>query len=287
MAERLADVVAQVQNVRQLESVVTAMRGIAASRAQQGRSLLAGIEAYTQVISGAISQALSLMPSDGRAMALSRHVRRGLIVFCAEQGFAGAFSERVLDAVKSDAAGASVFLIGTRGFAVAEERDIRPAWNAPMATSAGGIPGIANRIADALYEHVASGSVTEVDVAFSHARAGGGIEIDRHSLLPIDLTRFPRAVRNHPPLTTLAPSTLLERLVAEYVYAQLCKAAMHAFAAENEARMMAMAAARTNIESKLGWLLQREHKLRQEEITTEIVELAAGAEALTPDHRRA
>jgi hypothetical protein len=42
MAERLADVVAQIQNVRQLEAVVTAMRGIAASRAQQGRSLLAG-----------------------------------------------------------------------------------------------------------------------------------------------------------------------------------------------------------------------------------------------------
>lgn len=35
MAERLADIVAQIQNVRQLEAVVTAMRGIAASRAQK------------------------------------------------------------------------------------------------------------------------------------------------------------------------------------------------------------------------------------------------------------
>jgi F-type H+-transporting ATPase subunit gamma len=74
---------------------------------------------------------------------------------------------------------------------------------------------------------------------------------------------------------------LLERLASEYVYAQLCEAAMYAFAAENEARMMAMAAARTNIESKLNGLSQREHQLRQEEITTEIVELAAGAEALS------
>jgi alternate F1F0 ATPase F1 subunit epsilon len=72
---------------------------------------------------------------------------------------------------------------------------------------------------------------------------------------------------------------VLERLASEYVYAQLCEAAMHAFAAENEARMIAMAAARTNIESKLSGLSQREHQLRQEEITTEIVELAAGAEA--------
>ena len=286
MAERLADVVAQIQNVRQLESVVTAMRGIAASRAQQGRSLLTGIEAYTRVISTAIGQALSLMPSDGPAPARSRQGRRGLIVFCAEQGFAGAFSERVLDATKSNLAGAAIFLIGTRGTAVAGERGVEPVWTAPMATSAGAIPSLANRIADALYERVANGSITEVDVAFSHARAGSGIQIDRHSLLPIDLARFPRPVRNHPPLTMLAPSALLERLAAEYVYAQLCEAAMHAFAAENEARMMAMAAARTNIESKLGGLSRREHQLRQEEITTEIVELAAGAEALMPARQR-
>ena len=37
MAERLADIVTQIQNMRQLEAVVTAMRGIAASRAQQAR----------------------------------------------------------------------------------------------------------------------------------------------------------------------------------------------------------------------------------------------------------
>jgi len=40
-----------------------------------------------------------------------------------------------------------------------------------------------------------------------------------------------------------------------------------------------MASAKTNIESKLGRLSQRERRLRQEEITSEIVELAAGAEA--------
>jgi hypothetical protein len=82
-------------------------------------------------------------------------------------------------------------------------------------------------------------------------------------------------------LTTLAPSLLLERLATEYVYAQLCEAAIHAFAAENEARMMAMASAKTNIESKLAGLSQRGHQLRQEETTTEIVELAAGAEELS------
>lgn len=44
--------------------------------------------------------------------------------------------------------------------------------------------------------------------------------------------------------------------------------------------MIAMVAAKNNTETKLAALLQRERQLRQEEITTEIVELAAGAEAL-------
>jgi F-type H+-transporting ATPase subunit gamma len=48
--------------------------------------------------------------------------------------------------------------------------------------------------------------------------------------------------------------------------------------------MMAMASAKTNIETKLGTLLRRERQLRQEEITTEIVELAAGAEASQSSH---
>jgi len=282
MAERLCDLVAQIESVGQLEAVVTAMRGIAASRAQQARSALAGIEAYAEVVSGAIGQAVSLMPVDGPPPASSRRRRRGLILFCAEQGFAGAFSERVLDVVTGDLEGAAVFLVGTRGAAVAEERGIRPAWKAPMATQMGAIESFANNLADALYERVAGGTVANVDVVFSRPHSGHGIEIDRHSLLPVDLSRFARPVQNQPPLITLAPWVLLERLASEYVYAQLLEAATHAFAAENEARMMAMAAAKDNIASKLAGLSQREHQLRQEEITTEIVELATGAEALRP-----
>jgi F-type H+-transporting ATPase subunit gamma len=54
---------------------------------------------------------------------------------------------------------------------------------------------------------------------------------------------------------------------------------MHAFVAENEARMIAMRAAQSNTEAKLDALVRREQRLRQEGITTEIVELTAGAEA--------
>ena len=285
MAERLADIVTQIENVRQLDAVVTAMRGIAASRAQKSRSLLAGIDAYNNVISRAIGQALSLLPMDIATAPQLRRGRTGLILFCAEQGFAGAFSERVLDAVTGDIGGATSFLVGTRGAVVANERGIKPAWSAPMATHVEAIPGFANRLADALYDYVAGGTIAKVDIVFSRSVSGSGIHIDRHSLLPIDFGRFSRPVEKQAPLTTLAPQLLLERFAAEYVYAQLCEAAMHAFEAENEARMMAMASAKTNVQTKLAVLSQRERQLRQQEITTEIVELAAGAEASQSSRR--
>lgn len=284
MAERLSDIVTQIQNVHQLEAVVTAMRGIAASRAQKARSLLAGVEAYSDVISHAIGQALSLLPSDTPTPPPRGRSRRVLILFCAEQGFAGAFSERVLEAAAADLDHAEAFVIGTRGATIAKERGLEPPWSEPMAAHADAIPSFANRLADDLYGHIATGAVSEVEIIFSQSVTSSGAQIERHSLLPIDYERFGRPQQTQAPLISLPPNILLERLAEEYVYAQLCTAALHAFAAENEARMMAMLAARTNIENKLASLSQRERQLRQEEITTEIVELAAGAEASTEEH---
>jgi F-type H+-transporting ATPase subunit gamma len=279
MAERLADVVAQIKNVHQLEAVVAAMRGIAASRAQKGRSLLAGIEAYSDVVSRAIGQALSLLPTQMTLESPRYHARLGLILFCAEQGFAGGFSERVLDAASSDLDGSAKFIVGTRGTLVASERGIEPTWSTPMASHVDAVLDLANRLADALYGYIAAGTITKVDILFSRSVSGSGIVIDRHSLVPIDFGRFAAPVAEQVPLTTLSPLVLVERLAAEYVFAQLCQAAMHAYEAENEARMLTMASAKTNIERKVTELTQRERQLRQEEITTEIVELAAGAQA--------
>lgn len=278
MAERVSDVVTQIQNVRQLNAVVTAMRGIAAARAQSGRSLIAGVEAYTDVISRAIGEALALLPTTFAAMPAPAQAKRGLILFCAEQGFAGAFSEHVCEAAGDDLKGATSLIVGTRGAVVAGERGIKPDWSAAMVTRVEGIPSFANQLAEVLYAYIARGAIATVDILFSRS-ISGGIRVDRHSLLPIDFGRFSRPIETRVPLIALAPDLLLERLAAEYVYAQLCEAAMHAFVAENEARMTAMMAAKNNTETKLTVLLQRERQLRQEEITTEIVELAAGAEA--------
>ena len=89
-----------------------------------------------------------------------------------------------------------------------------------------------------------------------------------------------------PRLTTLPLDQLLAQVAEEYVFSELCEAVMLSFAAENEARMRAMIAARTNVERKLDELTASYRNLRQEEITAEIIELSAGTLAST-DSRRA
>ena len=279
MAERLADLAGQIESVRQLEAVVTAMRGISASRAQSGRALLPGIDAYTRVVSRAIGEALSLLPHDGAPAARDRDARRGLIMFCAEQGFVGAFSERVLDRAASEPPGTTLLLVGTRGITLARERGMAPAWTSPMATSANAVPDLASRLIETLYERISSDGLAHIDLVYSRTVDTGGIEIERRSLLPLDYRQFKRPIERRVPLTNLAPAVLLERLASEYIYAQLCQAAMLAFEAVNEARMVAMGSARTNIQNRLANLAQLERRLRQEEITAEILELATGAEA--------
>lgn len=279
MVERHADILAQIQNVHQLEAVVTAMRGIAAARAQKSRALLPGVDAHSSVISTAIGQALALLPPDG-STGPALGMRRGLVTFSAEQGFAGTFAERLLNAIAPEMAGSTVFLVGSRGLTLAEERGLSPAWSDAMPTNVDAMPSLANRLTEALYSHIAAGEIETVDLVYAQTGAGMDLRIEHHSLLPLDYKLFVRTTHSYPPRTTLAPDLLLERLSEEYVFAQLYKAAMHAYEAENEARMRAMALAKANIETKLDRLTQRERQLRQDEITEEIIELAAGAEVI-------
>jgi len=278
MRERFSDVNARIEGIRQLGAVVNAMRGIAAARAQQARSQLVAVDNYAATIALAIGRTLALLPAASPA-SLSRSARSALVLFCAEQGFAGAFSERVLDAVSADLSKSEIFLIGTRGRAVAEERRLAASWSSPMPSHSVAVPKLADRISEALYARIATGEINQLDAVFSQWEPGAGIHIERRRLFPLVLSRFPHSTDSNAPLLNLACDTLLLELTADYVFAQLCNTALHAFAAENEARMEAMTAAHSQIERQLSSLQATQRIVRQEEITAEIVELAAGETA--------
>lgn len=276
MSERVADITARIDNVAQLDAVVTAMRGIAATRAQQSRNLLAGIEAYAGTIADAIGRALAHLEAPP-ASARSGGGGAALILFAAEQGFAGVYNDLVLSAAGAEAAHAHLMIVGTRGAAIAAERGLAARWTTAQATQVGAVPAVANRLADALYGEIVSGRIARADVIHPAVDADRRLQVRRVALFPLDLEGFRRERAQPPPRLTLALDTLIERLVAEYIFARLSEAAMHAFAAENQARMEAMSAAGANIDRALAELRRRQNQVRQEEVTAEIVELAEGA----------
>jgi F-type H+-transporting ATPase subunit gamma len=284
MTERYAHLHARHHSASQLSNVVTAMRGIAAARAQQGRRQLDNVQAYADTVARAISQVLAIapaLPSDGR----ERHGRM-LLLICAEHGFAGAFSERILDAAGVASADDIRWVIGSRGGRLAHARGWLPAWSAPMVSQLGNAGGLADRVATELYRHLHAGDIRGFDVIHARPLAPEGYEVVRRALLPFDYARFSAAEAALPPLLNLPPKLLLERLAGEYLFAQLNEAIVQSYAAENAARLQTMTAARENIQRRLETLTREERLARQEEITAEIIELASGTEALRPRRRR-
>jgi F-type H+-transporting ATPase subunit gamma len=82
-----------------------------------------------------------------------------------------------------------------------------------------------------------------------------------------------------PPLHNLPAEVLLERLIADYVFALMTEAAVESLASENAARFAAMGSAHDNVSKKLEQLRQDARQARQSEITTELLDLVTGAEA--------
>ena len=280
MSGKLGEVESRIGTVHQLEAVITAMRGRAAARSREARSRLDGIRAYAAAISGAIGQALALVPEPDPQPRKSRSPQAHVVILLSsEQGFAGTFNERVLDAAEQHlkANGSELLIVGDRGAMVAAERGLVFAWSASMVAHAEEVPRLAGRITDALYSRLEQDQVARVTVIHAVPAPSASVEIVERTLLPFDFARFKVTPRSIPPITTLPVEQLIADLAEEYVYAQLCEEVMLSFAAENEARMVAMIAARNNVARKLDELVANFRRLRQEEITGEIIELSAGS----------
>src|SRR5690606_20453245 len=81
------------------------------------------------------------------------------------------------------------------------------------------------------------------------------------------------------------PSTtgILEELLPRYVEARIYSALLEASASEHAARQRAMKAATDNAEELKIKLTRTMNRARQDAITTEIMEIVGGAEALSQD----
>lgn len=275
----LEDIKNRIYNIEQIEGVIVAMRAMAAAHAREARRHLKAIRAHEETVARSMAEALSLMPGAESPATSDSGPGRLIIVVGAAQGFSGLYNDRIIDGALENETGdghAELLLIGQRCIAGFAERGRGPVWSANMVAHAAEVPSLASRIVDALFARVESAAVDRVDIIHADpATAATGLTV--RQLIPFDYSRVGVSERRNPPLTLIEPALLVARLVEEYVFAEICDALMLGFAAENEARMNAMTQARANVQ-RMGQDLHREYnQARQEETTTEIIELSASA----------
>jgi F-type H+-transporting ATPase subunit gamma len=276
---RLAQIQSQIAGMDELLDIVGAMRSLAGMRIQEAQRSLPAIRRYAEAMAGAIGAALRLMPEPPPEARAAR-ARRALVLCTAEHGFVGGFNERVAEAAGPLSPADSLFVLGSRGAVLFLERGPPPAWSAPMASRPAGALDTVRRLAAELYRGIAAGRISRVEILYARYRQGEAPRIERRLLLPLDLHALAADQAGSVPLHNLEPGALLEKLIAEYVFALLTEAAVESIASENAARFAAMESAHDNVGKKLDLLRRSARQARQSEITEELIDLVTGAEAL-------
>jgi F-type H+-transporting ATPase subunit gamma len=277
---RPEDVKRRLCNIQQIEDIVTAMRGLAAAHSLDAQRHVAAISAHEATVARAISQVLAYMQgshgADASTDAGGPHL---VVVIGAEQGFAGSYNENIVDAVLGGGGAnesTEFIVIGQRAIVDFDVRGLSPVWTGNMISQSEHAASLASNIVDAVFDRIRQAGVVRVTLAGTRpdARRAG---IEMKQLLPFDFSRFAQAASMQRPMFNVPPSQLLEDLVEEYVFAELCQAIILAFAAENDARMRAMTRARTNVDRIRQDLKLELNQSRQEQTTTEIIELSASS----------
>src|ERR1700756_5309271 len=146
MSGKLAEIESRSATARQLDTVIGAMRGIAAARSREAQRRLPGIRSSASTVGAAIGAALA--HASGEPARVLEHGARIVIALCAQQGFVGSFNEQIIDHALSrlTSAQCELLLVGTRGEIVATERRLPFAWSSPAASHADDVPSLASQI---------------------------------------------------------------------------------------------------------------------------------------------
>ncbi|MCE5972060.1 F0F1 ATP synthase subunit gamma [Sinirhodobacter sp. WL0062] len=271
---RPEDIKDHLANVQQIESIVGTLRALAAAHQLEAKAHLEAVRAHEATVAAALSTALgagAIWPEE------AEHAGHLSIVIGAAQGFCGAHSDHLAEAAQAEvASGAGLIVVGGRTEGMLADTPL--IWAAEMAAHAPQVPDLASRLADAVFEELAKKPGLRVRIVFADPdpeKPGPGT-ITRHSVFPLDPARFQPA-RAAAPLTSLPAGDLLGALIEEYVYSELCEALMLGFAAENAARAEAMARAQSNVRRIATDLRGDYQRARQEQMTTEIIELTTAA----------
>lgn len=287
--EALARRMATAEDVRDL---VRTMKSVAAVSIRQYERTAEALAAYHRPVELGLRALLREGPLPAAAAPRRGPTRTAVVVLGSDQGLCGTFNEQVVRRLERDVdAGTLVrgrfrlLAVGVRAVGRLEEVGLPPDHAVGMVASAQQLPALTEDLVLVLDGWQEQGRDLEVVVYGSRPSAVGPPSAHRQRLLPLAEERR-RELAEEPwpsrmvPRRTVDRSLLLGELIRQELFVSLTRLLAWSAASEHASRLAAMQAAERNIDERLDGLRRAYHGRRQTAITTEMLDIVAGAEAV-------
>ena len=276
-----------------LRSIVRTMKALAAVSIRQYEEAGTSLAEYARSVDLGLQALLRHRPEALRAMSRQAARRPGSIVLGSDQGLCGAFNEHIaafyLESRAADAPEARqgpVLAVGLRVAGRLEDAGVPPADVLTLPASAALVARLVEDLLARIDAWRADGAADGVRVYFNRPRPGTAYRPHLETLLPLDAAEL-RAMATAPWRPRASPTfasdwdALFSAVVRQRLFVTLHRAVAASLAAENASRLAAMHAAQRNIDDRLEALRGQFHLQRQTSITTELLDIVSGYEALT------
>ncbi|HZU80730.1 MAG TPA: ATP synthase F1 subunit gamma [Acidimicrobiales bacterium] len=288
----------RIRSVQATQKITRAMELIAASQIVRAQQRIAGAAPYLQGIAEVLKAAAEEAGDRaGRLLGVPENPERVLVLsLVADRGLAGGYNANVLRTterlVRAGAAEYRLVTVGKKGPSYLRFRGL---------TVTESFIGFSDRptfadarpVAAAVTAPFLAGEVDQVLIVSTRFLSAGTQVVETRQLLPLPEPGAgegaaeesqPGSGESAAPqgYTEFEPEAadLITDLVPRYVEAAVFGALLEAAASEHTARQRAMAAATDNAEELVKTLSRIMNRARQDAITTEIMEIVGGAEAL-------
>ena len=279
----LKDIRDRIKSVKSIQKVTKAMKMVAAAKMRRAQERMEESRPYSNSLAEVIQHLLPDIDRDALPLLDVRDVKRkAYVVVSADRGLAGAFNTNLLKVAQKeiDAFGkekVDIFCIGKKARDHFKRREYNiitshvDFW-ADMEFNS------AITIGRSIIEHFTSGKVDEIHVVYNYFINVGQQEVKSEVLLPL-IYEEKNGV-THDRLYEPSKEELVSSLIPRHLNVQMWKYLLESYASEQAARMLSMENATTNAQDMIKDLTLEFNKARQAAITTEMLEIVSGAEAL-------
>jgi F-type H+-transporting ATPase subunit gamma len=290
MGAKLREVRRRIKSVQSTMKITRAMELIATSRILKAQQRVEAARPYAERLTAAIADVASASTATGLPLLQERPNPKAAAVFVvtSDRGLAGAYSSNVLKRaeelfalLKSEGKEVRLFVSGRKGLSYYRfrQRPIEESW---LGFSETPTYDDAKRIADALIERFGAGEVDEIHGVYTDFVTVVRQRAVARRFVPMVFEVTERPSQGPVAQYVFEPDAeaLLSALLPRYVETRVFSALLESAASEHAARRRAMSAATENAEELIKVLTRVANQARQTEITTEIMEIVGGAEAL-------